>query len=131
MSKTKNIEVEKSKIARCRYCHRFMGKSHNENHCVVDGWEDDKIKIVTEEECEKCNSFDSKYIEYPLTINGIENKDIDTSGLGHECGCLCEVRPCGEEYKEKKHMLEYTLGICRQVFILLLTEKRGYYQMEP
>lgn len=104
MGKTKIIEVEKSKATRCRYCHRFMGKNHNENHCVVDGWEDDKVKIVTEEECEKCDSFDSKFIEYPLTISGIENGKIDTSGLGHECGCLCEIRPCGEEYKGKSYV---------------------------
>lgn len=102
--KTKKIEAEKSKLARCRYCHRFMGKAHNENHCVVNGWEDGKVRIVTEEECEKCGSFDSRYIEYPLTIKGIENSDIDTSGLGHECGCLCEVKPCGEEYHDKSYI---------------------------
>lgn len=70
----------------------------------MNGWEDDKVRIVTEEECEKCDSFDSKYIEYPLTIKGIENDKIDISGLGHKCGCLCEIRPCGEEYKGKTYI---------------------------
>lgn len=57
----------KTKQKRCRYCHRFMGRNYDESHCVADGWEDDKVKIVTEEECEKCDFFESKFIEYPLT----------------------------------------------------------------
>lgn len=104
MSKTKRIEVEKQKISRCRYCHPSIRTKGVEYHCVVDGWEDDKVKTVTEEECEKCDSFDSMYIEYPLTIEGIENKDIDTYGIGHECGCLCEIKPCGEEYEGKTYI---------------------------
>lgn len=90
-----------TKIKRCRYCHRFMGKNHNESHCVADGWEDNKVKTITEDDCQKCERFDSKYIEYPLTISGIDNNKIDTSGLGHVCGALCEISPCGEEYNGK------------------------------
>ena len=101
--KTKELDG-KTKQKRCRYCHRFMGKNHNESHCVVDGWEDDKVRTVTEEECESCQRFDSKFIEYPLTIQGIENRKIDTRGLGHECGCLCEISPCAEEYEGKSYL---------------------------
>ena len=93
--------MDKTKQGKCRYCHRFMGKQHNESHCVVEGWEDDKVRTVSEQECEECDRFDSKFIEYPLTIKGIENKKIDTTGLRHECGALCEISPCGEEYKGK------------------------------
>ena len=99
--KTKEVEIEKSKQTRCRYCHPSL---RGEHLCVVDGWEDIKIKNVTKEECENCDKFDSRYIEYPLTINGIENGKIDISGLGHEIGCLCEIKPCGEEYKKKSYM---------------------------
>ena len=77
----------KTKQEKCRFCHRFMGKNHDESHCVVDGWEEDKVKIITEEECEKCNSFESKFIEYPLTIQGIENQKIDIRGT-YETGSL-------------------------------------------
>ena len=87
------METKKTKLERCMYCHQFMGKNHDENHCVADGWEDEKIRNVTEAECKACDKFESRFIEYPLTINGIENKEIDTIGLGHECGCLCEVKP--------------------------------------
>ncbi len=90
----------KGKQERCRYCHRFMGKNHDEGHCVVGGWEDDKVKIVTVEDCENCKSFDSKFIEYPLTIQGIDNAKIETKGL-HKCGALCEISPCGKEYEQK------------------------------
>ena len=97
-------DKENSRLKRCRFCHRFTRKMQIENHCVADGWEDDKVKTVTEEDCDKCEKFDSKFIEYPLVINGIENSKIDTRGLGHECGCLCEIRPCGEEYEGKSYV---------------------------
>ena len=94
-----------SKIARCRYCHHYMGKQHNEHHCVVNGWENENVKTVTDSDCEACDRFKSKYIEYPLTINGIENQKIDTEKcLGHEIGCLCEIRPCADEYKDQSYI---------------------------
>lgn len=99
--RTKEVEIEKSKQARCRYCHPSLTGEH---YCVVDGWEDDKVKNVTKEECENCDKFDSRYIEYPLTIKGIENDKIDISGFRHEIGCLCEIKPCGEEYKNKSYI---------------------------
>lgn len=106
--KTKKVQIDKSKQARCRYCYPSI-RNLGEHHCVVDGWEDDKVIDVTKEECENCDRFDSRYIEYPLAINGIENMKIETSGLGHECGCLCEIKPCGEEY-EKKSYIGFYLG---------------------
>lgn len=93
----------KTKQKRCRYCHRFMGRNYDESHCVADGWEDDKVKIVTEEECEKCDFFESKFIEYPLTIQGIENRKIDTKGM-YETGSLCEISPCKKEYEGKSFL---------------------------
>lgn len=101
--KSKIIETE-TRQKKCQFCYRFMGKNHDESHCVVDGWEDDKVKIVSEEQCEQCERYDSKFIEYPLTIQGINNAEIDTSGLGHECGELCEITPCGEEYEGKSYI---------------------------
>lgn len=96
-----HVRAVKTKQERCRFCHRFMGKKHNESHCVVEGWEDDKVRIVSEEQCEQCERFDSKFIEYPLMIKGIDNAKIDTSGLGHKCGTLCEISPCSDEYRGK------------------------------
>ena len=91
------------KINRCRFSHPSM-RDIGACHCVVDGWEDEQVKTVTKENCEICEKFKSRYIEYPLTIQGIENKKIDTKGIGHTCGALCEVRPCGEEYQGKTYL---------------------------
>lgn len=98
--------MEKVKIRRCRYAHpSFLNDYTNpEFHCVADGWKDDKVKVCTEEMCEACEKFDSRYIEYPLTIEGIESETIDTTGIGHECGCLVEIKPCGEEYADKSYL---------------------------
>lgn len=103
MGNEKNIGC-KTKEERCRFCFRFMGKNHNETHCVVDGWENDDVKIVTTVHCNQCKRFESKFIEYPLTINDIDNEKIDTTGLSHKCGCLCEIHPCGEEYNGKSYL---------------------------
>ena len=49
--KTKKVEINKSKQDRCRYCHPSI-RNLGEHHCVVNGWEDDKVRAVTKEECE-------------------------------------------------------------------------------
>ena len=88
------------KMSRCRYRHPYFGTSTDKevkNHCHVDGWENDNIKTISKDICENCDKFDSRFIEYPLTINGIENSKIE---YNQECK-LCEVQPCGEEYKGK------------------------------
>lgn len=97
-------EKEKAKIHRCRFAIPDVQEKKVIYQCVADGWEDNKIHICTEEECESCERFDSRYIEYPLTINGIEFAPVDTTGLGHKCGCLVEIRPCKKEYNGKSYI---------------------------
>lgn len=97
--------MENNKIHRCRYCRPSLTAVNEACYiCVVEGWEDDKVRVVSEADCEACERFDSKYIEYPLTINGINNEKVDFTGLGHVCGALCEVSPCGEEYEGKSYI---------------------------
>ena len=96
--------TEKSKFHKCKYCHHLISSNLNEGHCVVDGWEDDKVKVVTKEDCDNCQKYESKYIEYPITVNRIENEKIEPFSLGHEIGSLCEIRPCGEEYNGKSYV---------------------------
>lgn len=95
---------EKTRQERCRFCHRFMGKNHNEAHCVFDGWEDEKVKVVTAEDCDSCDHFSSRFIEYPLTIHGIENSPITINGRGASCGELCEVTLAGKETGQKSFL---------------------------
>lgn len=94
-------ENNQSKRSRCRYCFPSIRKNGNEFHCVVDGWEDENVKSVSRKDCENCDKFSSRYIEYPITVNGIESEEIRPYTLGYECGTLCEVRPCREEYELK------------------------------
>lgn len=95
---------DKAKIKRCKYSHPHFKNNSIEYHCVVDGWEDDKVRICKKGECESCQKFKSKYVEYPITVHEIENKPIDTSGLGHEAGSLVAIRPCAKEYNEKTYI---------------------------
>lgn len=96
-------EQKKERFLCCIYSHISI-RENGAYHCVVDGWEDEKVKCVTNEDCEKCGRFKSRYIEYPLTIQGIENQKIDCRGLGHRCGCLCEAKPSGKEYEGKSYI---------------------------
>lgn len=95
---------DKAKIERCKYSHPHFKNNSIEYHCVVDGWEDDKVRICKKGECESCQKFKSKYVEYPITVHKIENKPIDTSRLGHEEGSLVAIRPCAKEYNEKTYI---------------------------
>ena len=58
-------------------------------------------KEKNKSECETCDMFKSRYIEYPITVSKIENKEISFDGLGHECGTLVKIRPCAKEYNNK------------------------------
>ena len=95
--------MNRNKIDCCKFSHLSI-RDLGAYHCVVDGWGDEQVRTVTEGDCASCEKFSSRYIEYPLTIQGIENKKINTNGIGHTCGVLCEVRPCGEEYKGKTYL---------------------------
>jgi len=53
-----------------------------------------------------CERYDSKFIEYPLTIEGIDNHFDNSRGLRslHKCGKLVRISPCGEKYKGKTYL---------------------------
>lgn len=74
---------------------------------------------VSEKECENCDCFCSKFIEYPVTINGIKNHEI----VYDEKPSLCMVRPCAEEYKNKTFLGLY-LG-CLPITIQTTLDKTG------
>lgn len=83
---------EKTRIEKCRHTHR--------------SWKDGKIHClekrgaeVTNETCDQCETFKSKYIEFPLTINGIDAQPIKTDSWHCQTGALVAVRPCEEEYQ--------------------------------
>ena len=98
------MDIDK-KIDRCRYAHPTIRAKSPEWHCCVDGWEDEKIKTVTEDVCEACEKYSSRYIEYPLTIQGIEDTFANECKQSlHQCGKLVKVAPCGKEYGGKTYL---------------------------
>ena len=98
------MEEKKKRITRCRYSLPHCIGGSIEYHCAADGWEDDKVRVCTEEECEQCIRFNSRYIEYPIFVNKIENRPIKAHSMGHHIGSLVAVRPCGEEYGDKTYL---------------------------
>lgn len=57
------------------------------------------------QEDEDCEHFKSRYIEYPLTIQGIQN-NFTKDGMRsmYDCGTLVKINPCGEEYVNKTYL---------------------------
>jgi hypothetical protein len=101
-------EYYKIKRNRCRHAHADLkglscqGLSY---YCTRCGFANDKvIHGITEEQCETCEFFKSKFIEYPLTINGIDVKTDDCSLRQSDIGKLAKIRPCAEEYQNKTYI---------------------------
>ena len=113
-------EEKLSKLEKCRY-HRMTFEKDSEGHyCTAcnlkhgsnivygkryDG-NSNEYHVVTEEDCENCSDYKSMYIEYPLTIDGIniENIEYNTGLYRRSIGRPCKIRPCGDEYKNKTYL---------------------------
>lgn len=91
---------------KCRYCLPFFRKDRAEWHCLFDKEkrEKDSEHIVTEEECETCKNFKSRYIEYPIQVDSLELKPFTFDHMVHETGTLVAVRPCKKEYGDKTYL---------------------------
>ncbi len=109
---------DKAKIERCKYSHPHFKKIILSNiiALLTDG-KTIRYESAKKESVSPVKKFKSKYVEYPITVHEIENKPIDTSGLGHEEGSLVAIRPCAKEYNEKTY-IEFILEICRSKFLL-------------
>lgn len=94
-------EEKTKKIERCKFSHlRFNG----DRYCTQAGIADDKIVYINEAQCESCERYKSRYIEFPITVNGIDIKPIDTTSFSAKAGDLVGVRPCGKEYEGKTYL---------------------------
>lgn len=88
----------------CRFGFCFMGETHSQTYCRFDRENKKEGECyVTNEECNACKNFKSKYIEYPITVNKINSKKFDTYGL-HEIGSLVAIRPCAKEYHNQTYL---------------------------
>lgn len=115
------------KINRCAFSHiQYKGGYH----CVQAGWENDKVIETNEDKCENCSNFKSRYIEYPITINGIDVEELKYEDSWHcKVGSLVAVRPCGEEYQKKTYLGFYIGELPIQVMVNY-KEKNGILRID-
>jgi len=123
-----NEKKEKEpRIDTCKFSHTSI-KEHEDGtpiiHCSRKMTDDNHWCETNEAACEQCFLYKSRYIEFPLTINGIESEKLDYKGLFHQQGTLVKVRPCGEEYGKKTY-LGFYLGDLPLAITHSFNEKSG------
>lgn len=60
---------------------------------------------IAEEVCEQCKEYRSRYIEYPIQVNEIQNNFSIREGLHKNyIGKLVKVRPCDDKYEGKTYL---------------------------
>lgn len=62
-----------------------------------DADEDDMSVCVSNEQCENCPNYESRYIEYPIQVNSIKCDKMKQLMMGR-AGSLVKIRPCNKEY---------------------------------
>ena len=83
--------------SKCRYYHgEFDGKAVI-GKCRKWSTPNGPYVPVTKEQCETCEDFKSRFIEFPITVNSLEIDKIRQPALyADKIGSICEVRPCDE-----------------------------------
>lgn len=67
---------------------------------------DEEKAVVANEECENCDHYKSKYIEYPIVVNEIKIEKLEGYCM-YNAGIPVKIRPCGKEYEEKTYLGMY------------------------
>ena len=63
---------------KCKNSFPYMGKEMNKTYCRKlmqerrDADEDDMSVCVSNEQCENCPDYESRFIEYPIQVNSIK-----------------------------------------------------------
>lgn len=88
----------------CKYAYPFTGINHDETHCskhpVKDKSDKYDFEMVSNETCEQCDLYKSKYIQYPLTISSLDLRPIETD-TSDNIGKPVRIQPCADEYNNK------------------------------
>jgi hypothetical protein len=96
----------KVKCERCKHLELDFEDFPKFSYVCSKGKQDFKgINNIKEVEVE-CEDFESKYIEYPITVNGVkrpEGNGLRTDGR-IKTGTLVKIRPCKEEYGNKTYL---------------------------
>lgn len=102
-SKTDEIDSQYKRVLTCRYAYsdNFTKKPNEaEWSCTRNGTLTYK---TTPENCSICPLYKSRYIEYPITVSGIDMKPMEIH-FERNIGRLVSVKPCGEEYNDKTYL---------------------------
>lgn len=98
------MEDEMRKVHRCRYS-TFVFVDEKGNRikpapkCMREGGMGDS-RLIEAEECEHCEHFKSRYIEYPIVVDAIETEDLlEKDFHSRGSGSLVRVRPCDPKYR--------------------------------
>ena len=80
-----------------RYCRQqYIGQK--DIQCLVE----ETPRSISTEDCENCQKYRSKYIQFSISINGIENQQITTEPEG-----ICRwvrIRPCSSEFEDRTYL---------------------------
>lgn len=69
-----------------------------EIQCLVE----ETPRSISAEDCEKCQKYRSKYIQFPISISGIENQQIPTEPEG-----ICRwvrIRPSSSKFEDRTYL---------------------------
>lgn len=75
------------------FSHMWLVNRNLKTFCTSDGWRNEEVKEAFESDCEKCCKYKNRFIEYPITINSILNREIKNTPT-YKIGSPCEIRPC-------------------------------------
>lgn len=84
---------------KCRAASCFNGENFNETYCRFN----DDESPVTNDTCNACENFKSKYIEYPITVNKINLDKKYEAYDSHKRGMLVAIRPYNKAYNDKTY----------------------------
>ena len=103
------MEEKMTKKEKCRHCFPDLTRGKGGLKAVYKCMKTEEI-IEKDSICENCESFSSRYIEYPIKVSAINTEHFNTEGLySKRVGEIVKVRPCGKEY-EGKTFLGILLG---------------------
>ena len=90
----------------CKYSFLYNGKKMNQTVCrkklnELEAY--DSEGYVSNEDCEACECYKSRYIEYPIQVNAIETEKLEGMMM-YASGCPVCIKPCAEEYKGKSYL---------------------------
>lgn len=90
----------------CVYSFPYNGEEMNQTICrnKLNKQENSINEIyVANDDCENCECYKSRYIEYPIQVNAIESEKLEGMMM-YASGCLVRIKPCAKKYEGKTYL---------------------------